>query len=541
SSLNSGQEAQLRPQLTQGNRNDVPQPPAKPNHIVKRAASNSVMPLPQPQLGSGPFTSTRIPQLNKAPSNPGSRDAIHISAMSLGAGAAAWPGAAAQSLHEVTVAPLIDPESGQQVLLVVQSDVSERSGLEDRLVTLAAAQTSMLEAMFPRQVRAGLRGGAGPHTRRCSVQFVVKHVVSASRPLTLGTLGPGLTLYSWHVLERLMRCAAPPSSPGPVGSSLTQQLDVAALATHHECVTIMFTDIVGFTTMSKECQPAQVRAGVGQRVRASTGTALPGTVWWLQVMSFLNELFSQLDQLVNKHAVFKVETAGDCYIVCGGLLDEDEDGFMTVSSGQQNGAARTRAARRVLNFAADMMQARFPARLVVAQVASTVMMPNNGLPVVLRAGLHSGPVVSGVIGSHLPKFSLFGDTMNTASRMESTSLPGRIQVSQPTFELLGDPQPERWQSTGGIEVKGKGTMFTYLMKSEAASRHLPAATSEGWIAASTFHAAKAPSACTAIAAAHIPTLSSLDYHMASWRGSDQLSRWKPRRLKGVRRLQRLKS
>ncbi|KAL6746525.1 nucleotide cyclase [Haematococcus lacustris] len=197
----------------------------------------------------------------------------------------------------------------------------------------------------------------------------------------------------------------------------------------------MFTDIVGFTTMSKECQPAQV-------------------------MSFLNELFSQLDQLVNKHAVFKVETAGDCYIVCGGLLDEDEDGFMTVSSGQQNGAARTRAARRVLNFAADMMQARFPARLVVAQVASTVMMPNNGLPVVLRAGLHSGPVVSGVIGSHLPKFSLFGDTMNTASRMESTSLPGRIQVSQPTFELLGDPQPERWQSTGGIEVKG-GLMVAY--------------------------------------------------------------------------------
>ncbi|GFH25129.1 guanylate cyclase domain-containing protein, partial [Haematococcus lacustris] len=256
--------------------------------------------------------------------------AIHISAMSLGAVAAAWPGAAAQSLHEVTVAPLTDPESGQQVLLVVQSDVSERSGLEDRLVTLAAAQTSMLEAM--------------------------------------------------HVLERLMRCAAPSSSPGPVGSSLTQQLDVAALATHHECVTIMFTDIVGFTTMSKECQPAQV-------------------------MSFLNELFSQLDQLVNKHAVFKVETAGDCYIVCGGLLDEDEDGFMTVSSGQQNGAARTRAARRVLNFAADMMQARF------------------------------------------------GDTMNTASRMESTSLPGRIQVSQPTYELLGDPQPERWQSTGGIEVK----------------------------------------------------------------------------------------
>ncbi|GFH23361.1 guanylate cyclase domain-containing protein, partial [Haematococcus lacustris] len=181
-------------------------------------------------------------------------------------------------------------------------------------------------------------------------------------------------------------------------------MSLSKLATHHECVTIMFTDIVGFTAFSKECTPGQV-------------------------MSFLNELFSKLDALLDKHNVYKVETAGDCYIICGGLLDEDEDGFQAV--------------------------------------AATVMMPNTGEPVVLRAGLHSGPVVSGLVGSRLPKFSLFGDTMNTASRMESTSLPGRIQVSQTTYELLRDPRPSRWHPTGGVEVKGKGLMHTFLMDTES--------------------------------------------------------------------------
>lgn len=115
----------------------------------------------------------------------------------------------------------------------------------------------------------------------------------------------------------------------------------------------------------------------------------------------------------------------------------DEDGFLQVLASHDPAAS----AAAVFAFAKDMLAA-----------ASTVAMPHNGQPVQIRIGMHTGPVVTGVIGSALPKFSVFGDTMNTASRMESTSVPGRIQVSETTHALLPH---EAWQPTGGVEVKGK--------------------------------------------------------------------------------------
>ncbi len=91
----------------------------------------------------------------------------------------------------------------------------------------------------------------------------------------------------------------------------------------------------------------------------------------------------------------QVETAGDCYIVCAGLLHEDEQGFKTLALESDQAASQTRAARRVLNFAVEMMH-----------VAKTVTMPHNGQPVQQRVGIHSGPIVSGLIGQLLPKFAL---------------------------------------------------------------------------------------------------------------------------------------
>ena len=84
--------------------------------------------------------------------------------------------------------------------------------------------------------------------------------------------------------------------------------------------------------------------------------------------------------------------------------------------------------------------------------SKTVLMPHNGQPTIVRVGLHTGPVVSGLIGTKLPKFSIFGDAMNTASRMESTCKPLCIQVSEATRGLL---PLHTFTPTGGVEVKGK--------------------------------------------------------------------------------------
>ena len=82
-----------------------------------------------------------------------------------------------------------------------------------------------------------------------------------------------------------------------------------------------------------------------------------------------------------------------------------------------------------------------------------VKMAHNGEPTLVRIGLHTGTVVTGLIGSKLPKFSVFGDTMNTASRMESTCKPGCIQVSSSTYELLSNSHT--FLPSGGVHVKGK--------------------------------------------------------------------------------------
>ena len=130
-------------------------------------------------------------------------------------------------------------------------------------------------------------------------------------------------------------------------------------------VTILFADIVGFTSMSKEVDPAEV-------------------------MHFLNTLYSRYDQLLDEWGVYKVETVGDCYVVAGGLIELDEDGFGCVVHADTGAHAQ-----KVFGFAKAM----------VAE-AQQVLMPHNQQPVLLRVGLHSGPIVSGIVGTRMPKFCL---------------------------------------------------------------------------------------------------------------------------------------
>ncbi|KXZ51758.1 hypothetical protein GPECTOR_11g202 [Gonium pectorale] len=195
--------------------------------------------------------------------------------------------------------------------------------------------------------------------------------------------------------------------------------DCNALATSHPQVTLLFADIKGFTPMCGELEPSAV-------------------------MRMLNELFSRFDDLLD---TFGVETIGDCYFVAGGLVQEDEDGMAVVRDDKD-----PLHAHKVFMFAKAMLRA-----------AQEVRVPTTGESVSLRIGMHTGPVVSGVVGKRMPRFCLFGDTVNTASRMESTGTPGAIHASQATYELL---RHEAWAPTGGLEVKGKGRMQTYLWSPE---------------------------------------------------------------------------
>ncbi|KAF5837932.1 adenylate and guanylate cyclase catalytic domain-containing protein [Dunaliella salina] len=197
--------------------------------------------------------------------------------------------------------------------------------------------------------------------------------------------------------------------------------NMAKLARSHEAVTLLFMDICGYTTMAKNVEPQEI-------------------------MVLLNTFFSILDRLTDQFRVTKVETAGDCYIVSSGVLSSNlDDGF---SHTLDHHHAPEASARRVMEFAK-----------AVLHEAAKIMMPHSTDPVQVRVGMHTGNVVSGLVGTKLPKFSIFRDTMNTGSRMESTGVPGRIHVSETTHGLL----PEyAWESVGLIPVKGKGNMRTYL-------------------------------------------------------------------------------
>ncbi|KXZ45898.1 hypothetical protein GPECTOR_49g482 [Gonium pectorale] len=236
-------------------------------------------------------------------------------------------------------------------------------------------------------------------------------------------------MFPRHVLAYMTEEGGPWNAPpdaaaaGRPGSASCQRpavRDINKLATSHDKVTLLFADIQGFTPMCKTLEP---------RV----------------VMAFLNDLFTRFDSRLQEFGVYKasvgwVETIGDCYFVAGGLIGEDETGTAVVRSRKSQEDPQH-------------------ARRAMLSAASQVRLPTTGGPVRMRIGIHTGPVVSGVVGQRMPRFCLFGDTVNTASRMESTGVPGCIHASETAQALL---RKDDWVPTGGIEVKGKGRMNTFL-------------------------------------------------------------------------------
>lgn len=232
----------------------------------------------------------------------------------------------------------------------------------------------------------------------------------------LNILGVSVTAYLLLQYSVRARDAALAQSDGLLLNILPRSIaerlkrDPGVIAERYEEVTVLFADIAGFTPFAEHTSPERV-------------------------VGVLNEVFSAFDVLTERHSLEKIKTIGDAYMVAGGLPDP-----------------RTDHAEAIAALAIDM-------QAELARVCADL-----GLGLAIRIGIDSGPVVAGVIGRRKFIYDLWGDTVNTASRMESHGVVGRIQVSEATYRRLGDRY--RFEDRGETEVKGKGPIRTYLLIAE---------------------------------------------------------------------------
>jgi adenylate cyclase len=194
--------------------------------------------------------------------------------------------------------------------------------------------------------------------------------------------------------------------PGPIAERL--KAGETTIADAYADATVLFADLVGFTPLAAELSPGET-------------------------VGLLDRLFSAFDDLVERHGLEKIKTIGDAYMVVGGLPVPSDD-----------------HPARVVAMGLDMLDA-------VASLAVEV-----GRPLDLRIGIHSGPLVAGVIGTRKFSYDLWGDTVNIASRLESQGVVGAVQVSEATWSrvrAIVDAQPR-----GPIELKGRGTVEAFVVE-----------------------------------------------------------------------------
>lgn len=204
-------------------------------------------------------------------------------------------------------------------------------------------------------------------------------------------------------------------------ASISQRLkdQWAIIADSHDSATVLFADVVDFTPLSASYPPDQV-------------------------VRYLNVIFSEFDELLAKHGLEKIKTVGDAYMAAGGLPDPMPNHLEAMA-----------------DFALEMQD-----------LMSKTPSP-SGKPMQLRIGIHTGPLVAGVIGNTKLMYDLWGDTVNTASRMESQGVGGHIQVTEAVVDALKDRYD--FEERGVVFVKGKGDLKTYwLLRKKSAEGASPA-------------------------------------------------------------------
>ena len=181
----------------------------------------------------------------------------------------------------------------------------------------------------------------------------------------------------------------------------------AIIADKHDQVTLLFADVVNFTPKASLLSPEEL-------------------------VAFLNRIFSAFDALAEKHGLEKIKTIGDAYMVAGGLPEAQPGHVATVA-----------------NMALDMLGTVSSLSREISEEVS------------VRIGIHTGPVVAGVLGKRKLFYDVWGDTVNTAARMEAFGSPGRIQVTEAVYKLLH--REYAFEQRGVVDIKGKGLMRVYFL------------------------------------------------------------------------------
>lgn len=246
------------------------------------------------------------------------------------------------------------------------------------------------------------------HSFQRDAVFLGEHIASEVKSsLKLDHLSKKLR-HEQHLSKVLLHSMLPPHVANELRAGKLVEPEL------HENVTLFFSDIVGFTNICEDIFP------------------------W-DCVDLLNRLYCVMDYLSAKFDLYKVETIGDSYLCASGLPNADPE-----------------HARKVANFAIACMHC-----------CQLVMNPSTGEPIQLRIGIHSGACMTGVVGMKTPHYCVFGDTVNTASRHESTSVAGKIQCSSITYGLLKHFSPKQefeFVSRGLVDMKGKGLMATYFLE-----------------------------------------------------------------------------